>query len=101
MLLKNERLSKLFYLIPIRLLLDWVFLLKLLIAGRLSNGLAIAKAHFGVLSQWPGTMTKRRQIAYLKRRMRIGKENDTGRFKLLLPLSYYVFRKKTFRQLIR
>lgn len=62
MLLKNLRSDELWIKIPIRVMLDWLALLKFLISGRANHGWAVIKAHLAVIGSLSSTLKKRKSI---------------------------------------
>jgi riboflavin kinase/FMN adenylyltransferase len=97
MLLKNEPISKLLWLIPLRWSLDIIFGLKALF--KLDWTLfTIFRAHFAVIKSLKSISQKRKKIQHIQ--SRFGKtENVTGRLKMATPFHYFLLGKKKFSQL--
>lgn len=60
LLIKNEPASKLIWKLPLRVLLDWVALLKFSLESGPQHGIAILRAHFHVLFHLRSTINKRK-----------------------------------------
>ena len=99
MLLTNKPKDELWRVIPIRVLLDTVYIIKNLLSGRASHASAIIKAHIAVLKQRKDLTAKRRLLRYQSIRSQ-STENQTGMVKLLLPWQYFIRKKKIYSQLI-
>lgn len=99
MLLKNERKSRLLYLIPLRLILDGVAGVKFLLSGKFKSTLAILKAHFAFYGAFPKTLTKRRRIVATLKKMNGRDNSKTGRYSKSILLKYYLGGKKRFSDL--
>lgn len=94
LLLKNEKLSRLLWLFPFRLVLDGIAGFKLLLSGRFLECYTIIKAHFnfyGSLGKW----LKRRKAA----NKLITHRNEEGICKRSIVWDYFVIGKKEFSQL--
>lgn len=70
---KNEKASRLIWVIPIRLVLDGVAGIKFGLQGEFKNLLAVIKAHFAFYGRLPSLISKRRAVTTL-----IDKLIDTG-----------------------
>jgi len=94
LLLKNERAGKLFWLIPLRLILDGLSAMQLL-AGRNFRGVAtIFKAHlhfYGSFGKW---LKHRRQA-----QVHVTHRNEEGIYPKSIIWQYFALRKKTFPKL--
>lgn len=91
LLLKNERFSKLLWLMPLRLVLDGVAGLQLLAGGKFTEVWTIIKAHFsfyGSLGTW---LQKRKAAQKL-----VTHRNETGIYPRSIVWQYFALRKKTF-----
>lgn len=90
MLTKNERFSKLLWLIPLRLILDGIAGLKFLIGGTPGHTLAVIKAHFSfyfTFLKWTGK-----------------RKGNFKRLDIVVPKSavwqFYALGKKTYKEII-
>ena len=99
MLLKNEKTATIFYLIPLRLILDGIAGVKFLVAGNIKSTWAIIKAHFAFYSSILKTMAKRKKIKQMLTRMRKKENSSTGRYKKSIIIKYYLQGKKHFSDL--
>jgi GT2 family glycosyltransferase len=94
LLLKNERASRLFWLIPLRLVLDGVAGIQMLMGGKVKETLTIVKAHFhfyGSLGKW---LRRRREA-----RKNVSQRNEAGIYPKSIVWQYFALRKKTFDRL--
>ena len=89
LLIKNESPSSLLWKIPLRIMLDWVAVLKFSIESGPKHGFAILRAH------WYNTINIR---SVLKRRIRIN-PTELPRYYRSIAWEYFVRRKKTFKSL--
>ncbi len=94
LLLKNERTSKLLWLLPLRLVLDGVAGLQMLAGGKFKETGTILKAHFhfyGSLGKW---FKKRKACQQL-----VTHRNEAGIYPKSIVWQYFALRKKTFDKL--
>lgn len=94
LLLKNERLSKLMWLFPLRLVLDGIAGMQMLLTGRFRETATIVKAHFhfyGSLGKW----IRRRSNA----QKHVTHRNKAGFYPRSIVWDYFVLRKKLFTKL--
>ncbi|MEZ5016638.1 MAG: glycosyltransferase family 2 protein [Flavipsychrobacter sp.] len=94
LLLKNEKASKLLWLIPLRLVLDGIAGLQLLLSGNIKGFFTVIKAHFsfyGGLRKW----LKKRKDA----QKHIMHPNTAGIYPKSIIWQYFALRKKTFPKL--
>lgn len=94
MILKNEKTSKILWLIPLRLVLDGISSLPHLLKGKFSSVFAIMKAHFSFYAYIPTMWARRnKKIIY-------NKEKDvSGLYKQSIILDYFIRKKKKFTDL--
>ena len=99
-LLKNEKASKLFWLIPLRLILDGVAGIKFLLEGDFAHIWQIVRAHTYMYTNF-GKIRKRRKIFNnLIQKAKIGTPNLAGRLGSSMLFGFYLFGKKTFDKLV-
>ena len=94
LLLKNERSSRLLWLIPLRLVLDGVAGIQMLMGGKVKETFTIVKAHFhfyGSLGKW---LRRRREARKL-----VSQRNEAGIYPKSIVWQYFALRKKTFDRL--
>ncbi|MEI8279891.1 MAG: glycosyltransferase family 2 protein [Bacteroidota bacterium] len=94
LLLKNERASKLIWLMPLRLVLDGVAGLQMLLGGKWKQTLTIVKAHFhfyGKLGKW---LQHRRDAQKI-----VTYRNEEGIYPHSIVWNYFAKGKKTFPKL--
>ncbi len=96
---KNEKASKLLWLIPTRLVLDGVAGLMYLSKGQFKSIQAILRAHFSFYAAIPKLIEKRKKYAQIVDNQRIGVENRAGILRGSVVWAYYVGGKKTFAEL--
>jgi len=98
-LIKNESLSKLLWLFPLRLLLDGlagiVFLSKL----KPKHCIAIIKAHLSIYGNLRSILAKRKYYKELIRKHKIAEENTVGHYPKSVIAQYYLQGKRKFSEL--
>lgn len=99
-LLKNEPAGKLLWLIPARLLLDGVAAVRFAMKRQFGAVWAIVRGHFSLYRQWPEVMRKRRHIAQVVERSRIGQGRQVaGTYSGSVVVAHYLRRVKNFSDL--
>ena len=91
MLQKNLPANKVFKIIFIRFWLDFITLLKYLLAGKPKNALAVSKAHFSFFGRFRKTQSKRH--------LNYQQFNSNGLFGSSIVWDYFVKHKKHFTDL--
>lgn len=99
-LFKNEPAGKLWWLLPARLLLDGLAGLRFALKGQFRAIWAIVLAHFSFYRNAGKTLRKRRQIAEMIERQRVGPERRNGRFGGSMVFAHYARRVKRFSRII-
>lgn len=101
MILKNMPLAQLLYKIPIRLILDLLFVIKTLLSGQVGVALSSGRGIFsGLMNVF--TIKKEKRIDQFYRNRYGRAENNPNGYRLgILPLVYYFMNKKKFHQLKR
>jgi GT2 family glycosyltransferase len=94
LLLKNERASKLLWLIPLRLVLDGVSALQLLAGGKFKSVATIFKAHMHFYGSFRKWLSHRKQA-----QLHIAQRNKEGVYPQSIIWQYFALRKKTFPKL--
>ena len=94
LLLKNEKGSKLIWLIPLRLLLDGIAAMQFLAAGKFNNIIAIVKAHWNFFFNF-GKWYEKRQI----QKALVVERNEKGIYNKSIINQYFLKGKKKFSQL--
>jgi len=97
--LKNEKTGRLLWAYPLRLLLDGVAALRELLRGQRADFSAIARAHFYVHFRYFRLFAARRNTQRLIRQNRVAPENETGRYRGLIVVDYFVSGRKYFSRL--
>jgi len=92
--LKNERAGKLFWLLPLRLLLDGIAALQFAASGQVKNIIAIIKAHWSFFLNFGMWLRKRKDVSAL-----ITERNTRGVYKRSIIVQYFLKGKKKFTQL--
>ena len=100
MILKNESASKLFWLIPTRLLLDGVAGAKYLFSGQYKHTLSILRAHFSFYGSFFYFLEKRKKTTEIVEKERIGPENRAGILRGSIVWKYYAQGLTTFEELL-
>ncbi len=99
-ILKNEPALKVLWLVPFRILLDWLAGGLFLYQGRPEHLWAIIRAHWSFYFKIRAYIRKRRYYQELIDRMSIQPEPDKGgRYKGSIVWDYYVRQKKVFSKL--
>ncbi|MBK8967332.1 MAG: riboflavin biosynthesis protein RibF [Saprospiraceae bacterium] len=98
-LLKNEPAGKLLWLLPARLMLDGLAALRFALKGQFRAIRAIAAAHFSFYKNFNHTLRKRRAVAEIVEKQRIGTENKAGVYPGSIVFAHYARRVKRFSQL--
>jgi len=99
-ILKNEPSHKLYWLIPLRLLLDWLAACLFLVQGRVQHIIAIVRAHWNFFPKFLLYLRKRKQYTNLIRRVSISDTPDQGgRYDGSIVWQYYGRGKRFFNQL--
>jgi hypothetical protein len=98
-LLKNERTTKLLWLLPLRFLLDGAAAAMFLKQGHFKHISAILKAHFHFYAAVPSLLHKRKKYAQVVEKERIGVENTAGILRGSIVWAYYIGKKKYFKDL--
>jgi GT2 family glycosyltransferase len=94
LLLKNEKASKLLWLMPLRLVLDGAAGLRLLLKGELKQTATIVKAHFHFYGQLGKWLSRRRACNKL-----ITQRNEVGIYPRSIVMDYFFRGKKKFTDL--
>jgi hypothetical protein len=100
MIFKNEPLSKLIWLLPLRLILDGVAGLKFLFNKDWAHVWSILRAHFHFYGSLFSLIRKRRHYAHIVDSQRIGKPNYTGILRGSLVWEYFIRKKTTFSEIM-
>jgi riboflavin kinase/FMN adenylyltransferase len=98
-LLKNEPAAKLCWLLPARLLLDGLAVLRFLLKGQYKAIGAVLRAHFSFYKQFGKTIDKRRDIEKVIEKHRIGPANKNGLYRGSIVFAHYARRVKQFSKL--
>lgn len=98
-LLKNEPWYKLLWLLPARFLLDGLAGARFAAKGQYRAIWAIVRAHFSFYEHIPSLLKKRKKVAQIIDKQRIGPENKSGVFPGSIILAHYLRRIKEFSKL--
>ncbi|MFM2269496.1 MAG: hypothetical protein RL757_2937 [Bacteroidota bacterium] len=96
MLVKNESAAKLFWLIPVRLVLDGVAGLKFVASGDFAHCWAIVRAHFAFYAWLPSLLRKRKLVRNAIENAQIGLPNQEGIYPKSIVINYFLKGIKTF-----
>jgi GT2 family glycosyltransferase len=99
-LLKNESKRKLFWLIPLRLVLDGVAGVRFLTEGKFKEIWAIVRAHFYIYPRFFHIMKQRKYYKKIIKKHSIGEPTTTGFLKKSIVWEYFVKGKKTFTDIV-
>lgn len=98
-LMKNESAAKLWWLIPLRLILDGLAAILFLTEGKWQHIGSIFRAHWTFFPNVRKVLQKRRAIQSLVTQHRIGEEKSTGRYAGSIVWQYYARGRKRFSEL--
>ncbi len=82
MIYKNSAAFRLLWLLPVRMILDWISAVKLLAEGKFPDAKAIAKAHVYFLkglTVWNSTRKHTQRIVHQKQLLKTSKPNRSGK----------------------
>ncbi len=99
-LLKNEPVSKLLWLIPLRLILDGLVGVTFLLKGQFAHIWQILRAHGYMYTNLRKTWRQRKIFNKLIKKASIGAPNKVGHLKKSMLFRYYLG-KKTFSKLVK
>jgi len=99
-LLKNESVAKLFWLIPLRLVLDGLVAVTYLLKGEFAHIWQILRAHGFMYVNFGKTWKQRKIFNKLIQKTSIGAPNQKGHLKSNMLFKYF-FGKKTFAKLVK
>ena len=100
-IIKNEKAAKLFWLIPLRFVLDGVAGLKFLFEGQFAHIWQILRAHGYLYANLGKTLKQRKIFNKLVQKASIGSVNTKGRLGKNILFGYYLFGRNTFDKLIK
>lgn len=99
-LVKNESISKLIWLIPLRLLLDGLAGVMFLMKGQFKNTGAIVKAHWHFFPKIIALLAQRKIVLeYIKKTSISKTPNQTAQLNGSIVWQYYIQRKRYFKNL--
>ncbi len=96
---KNERRGKLFWLIPLRLILDGVAGMRFMLQGKMSHVKAIVNAHWEFFANTKEYRNKSYDELEAIEKISIGKMDKKGVYPKSIIWQYFIKRKKYFRNL--
>jgi riboflavin kinase/FMN adenylyltransferase len=99
-ILKNEPRNKLFWLLPLRLILDGLAGFMYLTKGQFKHIKAILEAHFYVYGHLGEIKSKRSFYNKIIEKERIGASNNVGILRGSIVWEYYIRGRKTFKQIV-
>ncbi len=97
--LKNEPSSKLWWFIPLRMMLDGLAAMMYILKGEFRFIPTILKAHFSFYTNIFYTLKKRKKYNELIENQRIAPFNETGILKKSIVWAYFLQKKKTFQEI--
>ncbi|MFT4759188.1 MAG: riboflavin kinase/FMN adenylyltransferase [Paraglaciecola sp.] len=99
-LIKNKPTKQLFWLIPLRLILDGIAGMMFLIQGKFAHLQSILKAHFAMYANFRKFSQKRHFYNDLIEKISIGDDrSEKGTFQKSIVFQFYLKRKKEFSKL--
>ncbi len=98
-ILKNEKGMNLFWIIPLRLILDGIAGLFFLLKGKWKSTVNIISAHLNIYVSLPKIWAKRKKNFKLIEQHKISYPNYNGRIKQWAIFQYFAFGKKKFSDL--
>ena len=101
-LMKNEPITHLLWKIPARFILDGFAAILYLVTKDRHFVMSILKAHLSFYKHFRRVLQKRSEGNSLVRALRTKERNTVvGRYSKLIVLDYYLFNKKTFKEIIQ
>lgn len=101
-ILRNERSSRLLYLLPLRLMLDVIATTMFLVKGELGNARAVFRANRHYFYRLPGLFRERRALKKLVKELRIAADRtDVGRLKKSIVVNYYLLGRQDYSEINR
>ncbi len=100
-LVKNEVWLHLLWILPLRFILDMGATLKCLLSGQFKHGWNIVRAYGSTIINLPGLLRKRFRYSRLISRSRRGPAKILGRIRTPIVFGYYLFGKKTYKELAK
>ena len=101
-LMKNEPITHLLWKIPARFILDGFAAILYLVTKDRHFVMSILKAHISFYKNFRRVLQKRAEGNSLVRALRTKERNTVvGRYSKLIVLDYYLFNKKTFKEIIQ
>jgi GT2 family glycosyltransferase len=94
MLFKNLNIFQLLYILPVRLLMDWLSILKFLLSGRMGEAGAVIRAQWSFVLLKPGYLKLRRRIPH-KKNLR----NLRGYYHGSIVWEFFIRKRKKFSDL--
>jgi riboflavin kinase/FMN adenylyltransferase len=100
-LVKNEERQRLFWILPLRLLLDGLAGVLFLIQGKFAHIRSIVQAHYAFFPNFKTVLRKRQQVAELVQKVSISNVPNTssGRYPGSIVWQYYALGKRRFKNL--
>ncbi len=98
-IVKNEPILKLLFILPLRIILDWIAAIYFIFQGKFYASWAIIKAHGSFLFNVRNTLLKSAYYYRLINRNRIGKRRDVKRKAFSIVFSHYILGIRKFRNL--
>ncbi len=102
MIYKNNGAFRLLWLLPVRMILDWISAVKLLAEGKFADAKAIAKAHFNFLkglATWNSTRKHTQKIVQKNQLANPPKTNLSGMYRGSIIVQHFLLGKKKFTDL--
>ncbi len=96
---KNEKSGKLFWLLPLRLVLDGVAGLRFMLQGKFAHTKAIVNAHWDFFASQSDYRNKSYEEMEAIEKVSIGKMDNKGVYPKSIIWQYFIKRKKYFRNL--
>lgn len=98
-IVKNEPISKLWWFLPFRLVLDGLAASFYIKQGRWSFFASVFKAHIAFYTSLPAIIKSRQSSNALVKANRIGPESKIGRYRGAIILDFFLLKKSAFSQL--
>ena len=99
MILKNETVPNLIWLVPLRLVLDGIAGAMFLLKGQFQNFLNVIKAHFWVYFHIFSILEKRKLYQNLIHKYSIGVSNIQGKINKSIVYQYFINKKRKYNEL--
>lgn len=94
LLIKHLPVSELLWKLPVRLTLDWFASVLFLISRKPQDAKAVLTAHIAFFKNFNSDLKKRNKTAKIELKRKL-----TGQYSKLIPIQYFIYKRRTFQEL--